>query len=570
MQILPTQTASETQSSVQEQLKASMQTQQSLFAESFAASLNTAQNDFLSCETAQATETAEQNEQEQINETEADSASPDDNGSETYVLESTVSFLHVFPSSAPKKATRTESAAKNAAQSTMQQKTTDSSQDEENEDSTQLKIQETGFERTPDIPKALQHKSQQNDQNQTQNSETSQLKREFLNEKSPDIPKALQHKSQQNDLNQAQNSDVSQLKRDILNEKSPDIPKVLQHQHQNDQNQAQNSETSQHKREFLNEKSPDIPKALQDEFRQAEYIREQAQEAFETHRQLKNRHDDAAFAQKWHKEPEKAYQLPHQHEEAPLRAHLDPHGALQSPHAPHQHTPGREGSSHDRGFSRQPGQGDVQNGWKKLTGKLHLDTAAGGHLNANRGFDFSSVALQHTGPLSAFDPLRSLPGQSVPLAEHVSAQVESGLFSSLKNGASRLELQLHPQELGTIAITLMSRNGEVSAHIKADNAETAAMLTRQAEIIKQNLEDQGIRIDKIEVELQEPETQADADQLLQDMEHHNSFQEEGARRDHLRRLKNLASVPHHANTHEKSVTEREASANGSRMLDRVA
>lgn len=81
-------------------------------------------------------------------------------------------------------------------------------------------------------------------------------------------------------------------------------------------------------------------------------------------------------------------------------------------------------------------------------------------------------------------------------------QVERGLLSALKDGGTRLDLQLHPQELGAITLTLTARNGEVSARIRSEKSETAEMVTRQLDTIRANLEQQGIKVDKIEVQLQ--------------------------------------------------------------------
>lgn len=125
-----------------------------------------------------------------------------------------------------------------------------------------------------------------------------------------------------------------------------------------------------------------------------------------------------------------------------------------------------------------------------------------------------------------------------PLAAQVARQVESGLLSALRDGSSRLDLQLHPQELGAITLTLTARNGEVSARIRSEKSETAEMVTRQLDSIRANLEQQGIKVDKIEVQIQNQ--QSDDGRLWQNLDQHNSRQEEDARREELARLKNLA------------------------------
>ena len=125
-----------------------------------------------------------------------------------------------------------------------------------------------------------------------------------------------------------------------------------------------------------------------------------------------------------------------------------------------------------------------------------------------------------------------------------------------------------------MTISLVAHNGEISAHIKADNAETAALLGQQADLIRSHLEEQGVKVDSIEVELREQNSSQQ--QLLQDMESHNSFQQEDARREQLRRLRNLASLENRNGTDssgqlERSVhSHRETETSASRLLDRVA
>ncbi|WP_297828868.1 flagellar hook-length control protein FliK [uncultured Desulfovibrio sp.] len=129
--------------------------------------------------------------------------------------------------------------------------------------------------------------------------------------------------------------------------------------------------------------------------------------------------------------------------------------------------------------------------------------------------------------------------QNRALSAHVARQVESGLLSALRDGGSRLDLQLHPQELGAITLTLTARNGEVSARIRSERSETAEMVTRQMDSIRANLEQQGIKVDKIEVQVQ---NQRDDGRQWQNLDQHNSWQEQDARREELARLKNLATM----------------------------
>ncbi|WP_291442635.1 flagellar hook-length control protein FliK [Desulfovibrio sp.] len=129
---------------------------------------------------------------------------------------------------------------------------------------------------------------------------------------------------------------------------------------------------------------------------------------------------------------------------------------------------------------------------------------------------------------------------AAPIGRQVAQQVEQGMLSTVKGGGTRLDLQLNPQELGAITVSLSVRNGEVSAVIRSEKSETNDMISRQVDAIRMNLEQQGLKVDKLEVRQETQQEQNNAS--WQDFNQHNSRQEEDARREELSRLKNLATV----------------------------
>lgn len=98
---------------------------------------------------------------------------------------------------------------------------------------------------------------------------------------------------------------------------------------------------------------------------------------------------------------------------------------------------------------------------------------------------------------------------------------------------------MSPPDLGNITLTLSTRNGEVSAIIRSERTETADAMVRQLDVLRTNLEQQGIKVDKLEVQTQAQNQQNDSWQNLQQ---HNNQQEEHARREQLDRLRNLGKV----------------------------
>lgn len=186
-----------------------------------------------------------------------------------------------------------------------------------------------------------------------------------------------------------------------------------------------------------------------------------------------------------------------------------------------------------------------QDGWQDLLNKIDIKPAANAPA-VNAGSVIYSMLQgnisEQLGPVGG--KLEQLLANQ-ELARHLSQQVESGVLTAMNNGA-KLELQLHPAELGNLAITLIARNGEVTAQIRSEKTETMELLQRQMETIRVNLEEQGLKVDKIDVQLQSSEDQQQ--QFLDDLADHNARQEEETRRQELNRLRNLAALRNEDNS----------------------
>lgn len=206
------------------------------------------------------------------------------------------------------------------------------------------------------------------------------------------------------------------------------------------------------------------------------------------------------------------------------------------------------------GRGRNTPDGGKNDAWSSLLTKVKADTGSGLTSNAYRTDGVMGTA---------FATLHQLAGQQqVPngarteigpyLSQQAAQQVQNGLLSALRNGGTRLDLQLNPVELGSIAITLSSRNGEVTAQIRTEKTETMQAMQQQAEAIRLQLEQQGVKIDKIEVQLQNQGNNQQPDNGWQNMQQHNTWAEQDARREELSRLRNLAMVRNSAGNQEKT------------------
>lgn len=86
-------------------------------------------------------------------------------------------------------------------------------------------------------------------------------------------------------------------------------------------------------------------------------------------------------------------------------------------------------------------------------------------------------------------------------APDIRTQVQDSVLTMMKNGARRLEVSLNPVELGQMAVALTMKNGEINAVIQAEKAESASLISQQIEVIRQELENQGFKVQNIDVEV---------------------------------------------------------------------
>ncbi len=115
-------------------------------------------------------------------------------------------------------------------------------------------------------------------------------------------------------------------------------------------------------------------------------------------------------------------------------------------------------------------------------------------------------------------------------------QVETGLLKSLGQGVKQLSINLSPDEYGSMNIVLQSKNKEVQATIRAESPETAKMISENLHHLKQSLEQQGLKVAKIEVQTGLPQ---DTSTSWQGAQQHNQAREQREIMDRLRTTRKL-------------------------------
>jgi len=127
-----------------------------------------------------------------------------------------------------------------------------------------------------------------------------------------------------------------------------------------------------------------------------------------------------------------------------------------------------------------------------------LKPAVGQAQNLISGADAQDIGTQK---MSNFDRILSSK-QSQDLESSILNQVKDKVSTEITSNHSRISIALNPENLGKVNINIVSQNGNLSAQITAENNQTKDILSKNLEVLKQNLADQGIQVGKVVVESQ--------------------------------------------------------------------
>ena len=83
--------------------------------------------------------------------------------------------------------------------------------------------------------------------------------------------------------------------------------------------------------------------------------------------------------------------------------------------------------------------------------------------------------------------------------ESILEQITSNLKLTLEADTTTMEMQLNPENLGKVFLQVSSKEGVVSAHIAAQNDAVKEVLEAQMATLRENLNQQGVKVDAIEV-----------------------------------------------------------------------
>lgn len=103
-----------------------------------------------------------------------------------------------------------------------------------------------------------------------------------------------------------------------------------------------------------------------------------------------------------------------------------------------------------------------------------------------------------------------------PSTEHIMRQLVDFVKIQNSNELTEMELQLHPASLGSVRIQLSTKGGLVTAQFTAENETVKNAIESQIVQLKSTLEEQGIKIEAVEVSVASHQMEKNLEQGKQD------------------------------------------------------
>jgi len=83
----------------------------------------------------------------------------------------------------------------------------------------------------------------------------------------------------------------------------------------------------------------------------------------------------------------------------------------------------------------------------------------------------------------------------------IADQIMESMKANLKADMTELEMNLHPASLGNVRVNLTAQNGQITAQFIAQNETVRAAIESQVTQLTNQLEDQGIKVEHVEVSI---------------------------------------------------------------------
>ncbi len=144
---------------------------------------------------------------------------------------------------------------------------------------------------------------------------------------------------------------------------------------------------------------------------------------------------------------------------------------------------------------------ETEAAWKEMWDKIRVERGAADRSAESRQAEnrLAAAAVAAAPADKAAQAVSRLDGE---LTARALRQVESGILKTMGQGRSQLVLRLDPPDLGKLQMVLSVKDGEVSATFRAETHDAHKLISEQLAHLKTQLEQQGIKVGKMEVQTQ--------------------------------------------------------------------
>ncbi|MGP4080226.1 flagellar hook-length control protein FliK [Pseudalkalibacillus sp. R45] len=127
---------------------------------------------------------------------------------------------------------------------------------------------------------------------------------------------------------------------------------------------------------------------------------------------------------------------------------------------------------------------------------------------------------------------------STQFGNELAKLLNRGRIMTLPNGSTQLSIKLFPENLGSLDIQIVQRNGEIAAKIIASTVQAKELIETNLHQLRHSLQGQNITIDKIEISSHTPDWMSDdqerenqqssSEEHTQEQEHKNDEENQGS------------------------------------------
>lgn len=164
----------------------------------------------------------------------------------------------------------------------------------------------------------------------------------------------------------------------------------------------------------------------------------------------------------------------------------------------------------------QENSGQQTDDEKELTAKLELDSKQSDTVKVDdkTSINYQEYTLGQEKLENVVDNLKETPiNQKTSVdVESIVKQIQNQIKVSVNVDTTKMEFQLNPEHLGKLTIQIASKDGIVSAQITAQNLAVKEVIESQIVQLKDNMNNQGLKVDAVEVTVESHEFERNLDE----------------------------------------------------------